>query len=414
MAKMLIVDDEYYIRKGIRETMDWESIDVEIIGEAEDGERALELIRTLHPDLMLMDIQMPFLNGLELMEVLHQEGLDVGVIVLSGHDDFEYAQRAIKNGVLDYILKPIESSVLKETVLRAAKELKRRRSHTAYAQMVQRDGGKLRTSYWRDVLLGTLNASAAQEKASELGIQLQNCNFQAIHIKLDEYDLLSKRLDAEAVVEVRAEIAQAAQKALCGEILEISPDSWAVVLGWPMDSPEPLLRQQVEAFFTSLQHLKYSVSLSASQPCTTLATLSDAFHQAWKDNRKFMPGKHSIVFAAELTEQGDLRTEVREAIGYIQKHFHEDITIQTVADKLYISSSHLMHLFKQDLGKTFNTCLPECRMEQAKKLLREPGSKVYQIAKQVGYNDVKHFNKLFKRYTSLSPKDFVRLNYAEL
>lgn len=104
MVRMLIIDDEYYIRLGIVHAFDWNSMGVEIVGEAQDGAEGYEIILEKKPDLVLVDICLPFLNGLELMEKIRSEKLDCEIIVISGYDEFEYAQRSIQYGVLDYLL----------------------------------------------------------------------------------------------------------------------------------------------------------------------------------------------------------------------------------------------------------------------------------------------------------------------
>lgn len=104
---------------------------------------------------------------------------------------------------------------------------------------------------------------------------------------------------------------------------------------------------------------------------------------------------------------------MQEALRFIKEHYREEITIQQIADALYLSPYYLMHIFKSDIGKTFNTFLTDFRMETAKELLQIPGCKIYEIARQVGYSDVKYFNKLFKKHTGLTPSDFIRIHYAK-
>ena len=133
---MLVVDDEYYIRLGIINAIDWSSINVEIIGEAADGASALKLARETRPDLILLDICMPILNGLELMEQFQKEQLDCDIIVLSGYDEFEYAQQCIKYGVHDYLLKPIDRQKLKDTVAKTCLARRNRRSLQNYQNLM--------------------------------------------------------------------------------------------------------------------------------------------------------------------------------------------------------------------------------------------------------------------------------------
>ena len=126
MITMIVVDDEYYLRLGIKELTDWNEIGVELVGDAGNGEDGLKLALELEPDIILMDIRMPILNGLELMGKLKEYKLKSAVIVLSGFNDFEYAQVAINHGALAYLLKPIDKQQLVETVAKVVESLKQR------------------------------------------------------------------------------------------------------------------------------------------------------------------------------------------------------------------------------------------------------------------------------------------------
>jgi len=112
MLKVIIADDEELICNGLKNSIDWASLGMNLCGTAHDGMEALSLIRQGSPDLVLTDIRMPFMNGLELMEKAGEEMPDTGFIIVSGHDEFSYAQKALTMGALDYILKPIDIEYL--------------------------------------------------------------------------------------------------------------------------------------------------------------------------------------------------------------------------------------------------------------------------------------------------------------
>ena len=125
MFRLLIVDDEYYVRVGIKSAIDWSEIGVEVVGEAADGEEALEMALSSRPDIILTDVRMPFMDGLTLMERLRSKMPECGFIVLSGHNEFEYARQAIRQGAFAYLLKPIDRQELKDTVFAAMKKMQR-------------------------------------------------------------------------------------------------------------------------------------------------------------------------------------------------------------------------------------------------------------------------------------------------
>ena len=112
MYTLLIADDEPLIRNGVKKIIDWESLGFSRIFMAEDGVEALEIIRNNKVDLVLTDIAMPFMTGLELSEILAKEFPQIHVVILTGYEDFEYAQQSVDLGVKNYILKPVGAETL--------------------------------------------------------------------------------------------------------------------------------------------------------------------------------------------------------------------------------------------------------------------------------------------------------------
>src|SRR5512141_2164887 len=125
--KVFFVEDEIITREGIRDNVDWKAYGFEFCGEASDGEMALPLLRTAQPDVLITDIKMPFMDGLQLSKIIRERMPWVKIIILSGHDEFEYAQQAIKLGVTDYLLKPITVQNLQTALQKLTVQLNRER-----------------------------------------------------------------------------------------------------------------------------------------------------------------------------------------------------------------------------------------------------------------------------------------------
>lgn len=125
MYKVVVVEDEKRVRQGIVMGTDWSGINCIVMGEASNGEEGVEIIRKCKPDIVITDIRMPRMMGIEMIEKVHEEGLEPCVIFLSAYDDFAYAQQAVKLGAADYLLKPFSDGELENAVLKIAEKNRR-------------------------------------------------------------------------------------------------------------------------------------------------------------------------------------------------------------------------------------------------------------------------------------------------
>ncbi|MGE5678383.1 MAG: response regulator [Pseudomonadota bacterium] len=123
MLKVLVVDDEKLVRKGIVLGVDWLALDCMVVAEASNGLEGLEAAHKFNPDLIITDIKMPKMDGIEMLKLLRETNKDVHVIFLTAYSDFSYAQRAVKLSASDYLLKPFQDGELEETVMRVQKKI---------------------------------------------------------------------------------------------------------------------------------------------------------------------------------------------------------------------------------------------------------------------------------------------------
>ena len=106
MYRVIIVDDEPVIRRGLRETIEWDALGLEVAGEAADGNEALKLVRDIRPEILITDIRMPDMDGIALIREIRKTDLNVKITILSGYSDYDYLKEAIRLGVDNYLLKP--------------------------------------------------------------------------------------------------------------------------------------------------------------------------------------------------------------------------------------------------------------------------------------------------------------------
>lgn len=121
--RILIVEDDFVVRQGIRFSFEWENYGLSICGDAANGKLGLELVDSLKPDIIITDIRMPIMDGLEFSEKVLGKNPEAKVIILSGYDDFSYAKKAIRLGVYDYLLKPVDADELLKCICRLRDEI---------------------------------------------------------------------------------------------------------------------------------------------------------------------------------------------------------------------------------------------------------------------------------------------------
>ena len=138
MLHILIVEDEEIIRSGLQYTIDWLSMDACVIGSAANGQEGLEMIKQLTPDIVLTDIRMPVLDGLEMIRQAQELGLNFIPILLTSYSDFAYAKQAINLHVFEYILKPLDELKLKEVILKASQTIKQNREVLNLKKLAQK------------------------------------------------------------------------------------------------------------------------------------------------------------------------------------------------------------------------------------------------------------------------------------
>ena len=177
LYRIMIVDDEEEIRLGIIKKIDWESNGFIVVGDAENGQDALEKAEKLQPDVIMTDIKMPFMDGLELGKKLVELMPSTKIIVFSGCDDFEYAHKAIKINVVEYVLKPINSAELIEVLVRLKEQLDReynekRNLETLYKHYIK-SLPVIREQFLVGAIEGRINEEQWHEQMEELGIDFK-------------------------------------------------------------------------------------------------------------------------------------------------------------------------------------------------------------------------------------------------
>lgn len=188
MIKVFLVEDEIVMRNGIKNNIPWEKEGLAFAGEASDGELAYPLIKKVQPDILITDIRMPFMDGLELSELVKKEFPRIKIIILSGYNEFDYAKQAIHIGVTDYLLKPITAAKLLEAVKKVAdvieKEREEARLMDKYRLEMAENTVLERQRLFKDLVTGQVNFKEALERGSQVGVDLSASFYQLMLFKL--------------------------------------------------------------------------------------------------------------------------------------------------------------------------------------------------------------------------------------
>jgi two-component system response regulator YesN len=232
MIKVFLVEDEYVVRQGIKQIIDWEGNGFEFVGEAGDGELAYPMICEVKPDILITDIRMPFMDGLELSRLVKEQLPDIKIIILSGYDEFEYAKEAISIGITDYLLKPITGAKLLEAVKKVGEsiesELKKRKFLEQYELEQVENSKRDKRKFFQKLVTEKQTVSQVLEDARNCGVELLANGYEIILLQLypeNEYIVYSEELN-NAILDMESEM----EKLPYVLMIDRGDEGWAFVL----------------------------------------------------------------------------------------------------------------------------------------------------------------------------------------
>ncbi|QFJ54778.1 response regulator transcription factor [Pseudobutyrivibrio xylanivorans] len=184
MYSVFLVEDEILIRDGLKASFPWEQYGFAYVGDAADGEMALPLIRQTKPDVLITDIRMPFMDGIALSKMIKKELPNTRIIIISGFDDFSYAQEAIGIGVDNYLLKPITKDKLAEVMTDVKAKLDKENEKDNYLEQFKAESQEYeqfaRVRFFNQLVGGTMSVSEVYEKSEDLGLSLDATHYNLV------------------------------------------------------------------------------------------------------------------------------------------------------------------------------------------------------------------------------------------
>ncbi len=555
MIKVFLVEDEYAIREGIKKSVNWEAHGFELCGEAGDGEVAFPKIIKTRPDILITDIRMPFMDGLELAALVKKELPDIKIIVLSGYDDFNYAQKAISIGVEEYILKPVSGDTLLSELGKVAENIINRRRDDEMRRQYMKDREEIRIlerqKFIHDMIDRKLSMQESLELGRELGIDITAAFYCVVLMQVfprnpksadaDEYSGVSEEI-YRRIKELYADVSHVFLYEQVGDVLcflekadspsemetnvtsgianleslmkSYTDNIYFISVGKPVErmrdvnlSYDDASRKFAERYMCDDSFVFYGDDMPRTEMLRDTAekyrresgkqkaaekfdlgslnigqmsqktifhflrngTLSevedfteDYFGSIGRDAleslmlRRYVLIEAFFACAALLESLGMEKEKMAEAFGeygnplrfsesyedarnyivlllthaigyrnsmadkryneiidrakkYIQENYqNEDMSLQSVASKVNVSSNHFSTIFRKETGENFIDYLTAVRMDKAKELLCLTGMKSSDVGFEVGYRDPHYFSYIFKKTQGMSPKEYRR------
>ncbi len=529
MLKIVVVDDEKYIRKGIIKMMDDAGTGFQVVGEAGDGLTALTVIESTYPDVVITDIKMPKLDGVELIKKLNLQFPDMREIVLSGFDDYSYVRDSMKYGAMDYLLKPIDEGqligLLKKTDAELIMEREKRDTQLHIQSQINENFSFLKECFIREMICqGFSSQYQLLQKLQYFHLRLESDSYFVLIVSMDNSRYLMEKLGNDEIkdrlLKLKLIVEQSVQKYI--EFAVCANEHDLILLGllsWEHSELPETVAAEINGNLQEKVEFKFTVGLGTR--VTTFSELKESYQQAmtalkWRfyhENseivrlvdakrpvkmdlsdlvktfeinlgnclevahaqpvpmiirefclkiKEWRVDSEEVVLALEeifnkmqfnyklfkeTTQElygpgfsysktinlfdtlnaieeytSQLYTAVFTQIGlnirkkekrlievvkdYILQHYHEDVTLNKVAEIAYVTPNYVCELFKKHTGESFIDFLTKVRVEKAKELLKDIKVKAYEVGSMVGYDDPAYFSRVFKKVVGISPNEY--------
>ena len=483
LFKLVIVDDENLMLDYLVKKFDWNKLGFDVVGSFYDGEEALDFIELNNVDVVLSDIRMNGVDGLQIMETLHKKYKNIKLVLISGYSDFEYMKKAIRNNVFDYILKPSTYEEISSVFKNLYNELNEDVFPQDYALYAQQQ-------FFYSLSIGKKKFdSIAEAEMKNLGLTFDICklNFTVVYIEINAYDeyinntyrntgddfsaniqnilkyadvlfrlfnstdghfeiiALDDKLSNEKFLE-RIKNSICSLKELMFDYLDMNisvnysemsrmeefydiytkcPYSIVneeyllnkvceYVLNCDISNSLALIERVLPSNMSYQQSLKLSKKLikKISDETSFITEVGEIKAPSIVDCKHSKDIQHAIsIYVQDKIEQIRKNNKtnsgiIERVIEYIDDNIYSKITLESVAKFISFSPAYFSRFFRQQTGKKFIDYVTEKKMENAKIQIKFSDKKIIDISQGLGYNNMAHFLKLFKKYTGMTPTEF--------
>lgn len=465
MIRVILVEDDKLVRKSLITSFDWEKFNMRIVGDAKNGEKALELLENHEIDLIITDLAMPIMSGIELIRKVKVLYPSIFIVVLSLHQDFEYIQEAMRLGAIDYIAKvELDTEYMDKTLERIHDRITEEQSkqQTPYYELdddilngvvlisdenIEEYSKVIDTSTYQDkwmfigteaLLIFTENVEAFYDIFQMLDSQTHvNEPLLLIEIKNntdyrreDIIGLIQRYKEYFYFYEIEKDkkisvinmenlvIPQSDNNLHQSEIKQIKEQLKS--LKWVFDNTvlENMLKEMKELRLSS-HKLKELLVINIGE-CQRLYSfilskdieLADSY-SCWGDVEKWFRDTQKVIYQSVYHKSISTETSasIFEAIYLIEENLSENLTTTEISNRVHMSRSYFCLCFKDVVGKTVNEYIQNARISKATHYLTYTNNTISVISEKIGYADAKYFSKTFKKITGLLPSEYRKRYY---
>lgn len=472
MKKVLIAEDEKLIRRGLEAMVQRAPVEVSEVLTARDGREALAILGSTPVDLLITDVKMPNMDGIELVEETRKLPNPPFVVVISGYDDFNYAVSMMRQGVQEYLLKPVDRAKFYQAMKKideqisaaGEREENERRQFLREIRLLMLEGAsenagmqvleKYKEGFGQEPYMVCYGNLSGQEELSDRILSMQSSEQPEIYLVPEVmFSTMSDRIAAPAGIscihkgleELHEAYTEAKTGWQCsffsGEICREESANYVgnltvnakqllgmLSLSWDKEAVH-LMEQQAGLVADRQADPEAFVRLCAE----FVQVLCNAYEELIEPEDNVMRFANPYRFGSLrnfLTEfevwiqefspriarkysDYQNKQKIREAVQYMQQHFREPLNMAVVSNYVSMNYSLFSQLFKQYTGSNFVNYLQDLRLGETRRLLEETDLKVTEIRQMVGFSDEKHFLKVFKAVNGFSPTEYRKTKMLE-
>lgn len=416
MIKVVIADDEKRFRMYMEKVLDWEALGFQICGIAANGEQVMELLKEEKPDIALLDINMPKMDGVALTEKLKEISPETYVVFITGYSEFEYARQAVKLGVSEYLLKPFSAEELAKVMLKLKEGILKDRE--------SKDQSRKNHKIVVENLLNKLvrleendkdKLGECRKKLEKMGISMESPFYATAVVHLES-------AGGKEIFKEDREIWEFGIRNILEEMIENEGKDIIVFYNYEgnlhciercrqREEAEELADFMDKFCSCAERFLGVAVKVGVGSVETAFEKLPGSVEKASLPfrNKLDFRGKRVICYE-DFKRPSSRRGEeiIAEVENYISEHYADSsLTAEDISEAVYLDISYIRKVFSKYKNYTIQDYITAVRMRAAMEKLNEQKLSIGEIAEACGYLDAGYFSRCFKKYYQISPRQYI-------